>query len=86
MTTLLLILVPIALLDSASIVPLCVVPLATVVSGHRPALGALGFLSGVFVVYVAGGVVLLFGLDALFDALAPGLARWWNDPNTPELL
>ena len=73
MATLLLIIIPISLLDSMSMVPLCIVPLATILGGSRPALGASSFLAGIFVVYAGGGILLLVVLDALFYALGPVL-------------
>lgn len=86
MATLLLIIIPISLLDSMSMVPLCIVPLATILGGSRPVLGASSFLAGIFMAYAGGGIVLLVGLDALFDALGPIIDRWLNQPSTPELL
>ena len=86
MATLLLIILPISLLDSTSMVPLCIVPLAAILGNSRPSLGAASFLAGIFVVYAGGGMLLLVGLDALLDALGPMIGRWWNQPNTLELL
>ncbi len=86
MSTLLLVLAAISLLDSMSMVPLCILPLAAVLGGSRPYLAATGFLAGIFLVYAGSGLVLLIGFDALFDALGPSLSRWWNNPNAPELL
>ena len=87
MTSLLLfVLAPIALLDSTSIVPLCVVPLAALLGGDRPFAGAISFLLGIFVAYTGSGVLLLLGLDFVLDSIAPIVSRWWNDPNTPELI
>ena len=77
---------PIALLDSASMLPLCVVPLAAILGGKKPLLGASAFLGGIFLVYMGSGLVLLLALDALRDSLEPRLARWWTDPDTFELL
>ena len=69
MTTLLLVLTSIALLDSLSIIPLAVVPLAAILGGDRPVAGSVSFLCGIFAVYLAFGAVLLLGLDTLFDAI-----------------
>ncbi len=86
MPTLLPVLAAISLLDSTSMIPICAVPLAATLGGSRPVLGAAGFLSGVLLVYAGTGLVLLIGFDILFDALGPIVSRWWNRPNTPELL
>jgi cytochrome c biogenesis protein CcdA len=84
-TSLLLIIVPIALMDSTSMIPLSVMPLAALLGSRRPLLGAGGFLSGIFIVYLAAGVLLLFGIDALFEAIERPLARWYNQPTELEL-
>ena len=86
MLPLLLILTTVALIDSMSMIPLCVVPLAAILGGRRPMLGAASFLSGIFLAYAGVGLLLLLGLDAFFDTLATGVSRWWNQPNTPELV
>ena len=86
MLTLLIILVPIALLDSVSIVPLCLVPLAVIFSGDKPFASTLGLLAGIAVVYLLGGLALLLGLDALIEKFHPVILRLWSDPNTLELI
>jgi hypothetical protein len=86
MLALLLVLAPISLLDSVSMIPLAVVPLSIALATRRPLLVAGGFLSGIFVVYLAGGLLFLLGVGALFEALAPKLARWYHQPNTLELI
>ena len=86
MSTLLFVLAAIGLLDSTSMVPICVIPLAVILGGSRPIAGAAGFLAGIFAVYAGAGFLLLVGFDALFDAVGPSLSRWWNQPNTPELI
>lgn len=80
------VLAPIGLLDSTSMLPLAVVPLSIALATKRPLLVAGGFLSGIFVVYTAGGLLFLLGVGAIFEALAPKLERWWHQPNTPELI
>jgi cytochrome c biogenesis protein CcdA len=82
---LLLVLIPISLFDSTSMIPLCVIPLAVILKGNRPLAGAWSFLCGIFLVYAGGGLLLLFGLDAVFDLLAAKIERWWTQPNSPEL-
>jgi hypothetical protein len=85
MAALLLVIVPIALLDSASMIPISVAPMAVMLGGRKPVTTTGGFLLGVFVTYVAGGVGLLFGVQALLERLAPGLERWYYEPNDVEL-
>lgn len=86
MMTLLAILIPIALLDSLSIVPLCMIPLAIIFASDRPIANTVGLLAGISVVYVAGGLAILAGLDTLMDSIRPAVSRWWSDPNTLELI
>ncbi len=85
-TLLLLVLAPIALLDSTSMVPLCVVPLAAILGGKRPFLGATGFLAGIFIVYFACGLLLVLGLDALFHVVGAELIHRWTHPDTLDLI
>jgi cytochrome c biogenesis protein CcdA len=86
MTALLLVLTPISLLDSTSMLPLAVVPLSIALTARRPLLVAGGFLSGIFVVYVAGGLLFLVGVGALLETLSEKLERWYHQPNTLELV
>jgi cytochrome c biogenesis protein CcdA len=85
MSTLLPVLATISLLDSTSMIPIAVLPLAVILGGHRPVFGASCFMAGIFTVYLACGLVLLVGLDALLDAWGANVERWYNQPNTPEL-
>ncbi len=85
MTALLFVIVPIALLDSTSMIPLAVAPMAVMLGGRRPVETTGGFLLGTFLTYTAGGVLLALGLDALLDRIAPALERWWIEPNDVEL-
>jgi len=86
MTGLLLVLASIALLDSTSLIPFSVVPMAVMLGGKRPAPTVMGFLAGILVVYMAAGVLLSFGLDALFDSLSAWVTRLYSSPYTWELL
>ncbi len=83
---LLLVLGSIALLDSTSIIPLSVVPLAAILGGHRPLLGACAFLAGIFLVYLGLGLILLLGLDALFQFVGAQVAHRWRHPDTLDLV
>ncbi len=85
MISLLLVLAGIALVDATSIVPIGIVPLAALLGGPRPVLGAVAFLAGIFAVYLLCGVVILLGLNVLVDAIGPTFARLWNEPLAVEL-
>ncbi len=74
------------MLDSVSIVPLCLVPLAVIFAGENRLTNILGLLGGILAVYFTGGLALLFGLDLLMDQVRTPIARWWTDPNTVELI
>ena len=86
MTDLLLVLLPIALLDSLSMVPLTVAPLALMLNGAKPITTTTAFLAGIFLAYFSGGVLLMYGLDALFERIEPAVMRFLNAPTTLELL
>lgn len=75
----------IALLDSTSMVPLCIAPLAALLAGERPLVGAGAFLGGIGIVYFLFGVVVLLGLEALFDGLNAWLERFMREPETVEI-
>ncbi len=85
MTSLVLVLLPIALLDSTSMVPLAVVPLAVMLVGRQPILTATGFLAGIFVVYLGGGILIAIGLDALIEALEPAFIEVLHHPTDLHL-
>jgi hypothetical protein len=86
MVALLLLLAPIGLLDSTSIIPLCIVPIIALLAGPRPLLGASALILGVFAVYLACGLLVLFGLQSAFDAIDAYVIRLWKDPSTEELV
>lgn len=87
MIELLAILTPIALIDSLSVVPMAIVPLVLLLSGPRPVAGSLAFIAGIVFTYFPFGILLLFGLDAVFDSLAGHFVAWWNkEPNIGELV
>jgi len=86
MSALFFVLTPIALLDSASILPLCLVFLVVLLAGPRPVLGSMAHIAGVLAANVVCGLVLLFGLESVFDEINAYAVRLWNDPNTEELV
>jgi len=86
MLSVFLILLPIALLDSTSIIPLCIVPLVILLSGPNPVGRSLAMVSGIFVTYVVVGLLILFGLRQAFDAIDAYVLRVWQHPNAEELI
>ncbi len=86
MVELLLILTPIALIDSTSIVPLSLVPLAVLFTSRRPLAGTIAFLSGLFFSYLVGGIVIYFGLGAVIDSVNRMAERIWEHPDTIDLI
>lgn len=86
MSELVLVLTPIALLDSTSIIPLCIVVLVILLGGPSPLVRSAALLAGIFVTYLACGVLILFGLQSVFDAVNTYALKVWQDPNTEELI
>ena len=86
MISLILILIAIALVDSTSMVPIGLVPMATILAGRKPVKGALSFISGIFFVYFLSGLLLLVGFDLVFDVINPAISRWWHNPFAAELV
>jgi len=86
MTQLILVLTPIALLDSVSITPLGSIPLLAVLGSRRPVGNSVAFISGLIIPYLFFGLLLVFGLDGLFDALNVWLDKWIRNPNTLDIL
>jgi cytochrome c biogenesis protein CcdA len=83
---LLTVLTPIGLLDSTSIIPLCIVILVVLLSGPRPLVGSTALIAGVFAVYLACGLLVLLGLQTAFDQINTYAARLWASPLTEELV
>ena len=80
--SLLLVIAPIALVDSTSITPLCIVPLIMLLSEKQPILRASAFLSGIFVPYLIAGLLLLFGLEQVFDRINEAVSEQLKNPDT----
>lgn len=80
------VLIAIGLIDSTSIVPLCIFFLIGLLAGPRPLVGSSAFILGVFVAYLICGFLLLFGLQSLFDAINEYAMRVWQSPKTEELI
>lgn len=81
---LLLILVPIALVDSLSITPLGLVSLMHILTGPRRYVTAAGFLSGLFLSYLVMALAFLFGLSAFLNKANAWLSHRWNNPEPAD--
>lgn len=86
MIELLAILTPVGLLDSASIVPLCIVIMVVLLTGARPVFRSFLFIVGVFLVYLGCGLLILVGLQSVFDEINAYVIRLWKYPETDELI
>ena len=86
MTELLTILTPIGLLDSTSIVPLCIVLLVVLLAGPNPIGRSCSLIFGVFVVNFVCGLLILLGLRTLIDRIEAYTERLWVNPNIEELI
>ncbi len=86
MAELVLVLTPIALLDSTSIIPLSIVLLVILLGGPSPLFRSTALLVGIFVTYLVCGLLVLFGLQSVFDAINAYALEVWQDPNTEELI
>lgn len=86
MTDLLVILIPIGLLDSTSIIPLCIVLLVMLLAGPNPIVRSCALIVGIFVAYLAFGILVLLGLQTIIDEIETYLDRLWVNPNLEELI
>jgi len=84
MLELLTVLTPIALIDSTSITPLGLVPLATILAGKRPFGTAFAFLAGLFFSYLIMALLFLFGLSALLMRMNVWFNYRWNNPEPAD--
>ena len=85
MYSILFVLLPIALIDSTSIVPLSLVPLAILMSSKRPIAATSGFLLGLTLSYLAIGLLIYFGLQQSFDVIAARLEKTLVDPDIIDI-
>jgi cytochrome c biogenesis protein CcdA len=81
-----LVIAPIALLDSTSIIPVCLVPLARLLASRRPVLAAGAMIAGIFFTYFVCGVLIYFGLRELFEGLSAAMHQWWHNPDTGDFV
>ena len=86
MTELLLVLFPIALVDSISMLPVGVPVMLTMLAARRGLAACVAFLLGIFAVYLPCGIVIALGLGAVFERLGAWLAEAWaKTPGTSDL-
>jgi cytochrome c biogenesis protein CcdA len=86
MGAILILLTPIALVDSTSIIPTCIVPIIVLLGGRRPIPATLSFISGIFLAYFAFGLVIVFGATTLLETATEWLKSQMRPPNTIEVL
>lgn len=86
MVELLVILTPIGLLDSMSMIPLCIVIVVVLLAGPRPLLRSSALIVGIFVTYAASGLLIFLGLQSVFDEISAYALRLWKNPETEELI
>jgi hypothetical protein len=82
----LLLLTPIALLDSLSMLPFGIVVLAVLLSGDRPYASSLSFLAGTAGSYFAAGLLIALGLGDLIGRASAAVShRFWH-PETIDYI
>ena len=84
MLELLTVLTPIALIDSTSVTPLRLVPLATILAGKRPFGTAFAFLAGLFISYLIMALLFLFGLNSVLTRLNAWFSYRWDNPEPAD--
>ncbi len=84
MIELLSILVPIALIDSTSMVSLGILPLVNMLAGPRSYETAWSFILGLFVSYLVMGLAFMFGLSSVFEPLNEWLEYRWHNPEPAD--
>ena len=80
MLQLLPVLIPIALVDAASLTPLALVPLMTLMAGPRPYRNVAALFVGLYISYFAMGLGFVFGMGRVFDRLNAWVAHRWHHP------
>ena len=82
MNTLLVVLLPIALLNSLSFLPSGLPGIAATLGARKPILTASALIAGKFVPNLAFGLLVAIGLDTSFDRLEVRARDAWRDPDT----
>ncbi len=86
MVELLVILTPIGLLDSVSMIPIAIVIMVVLLAGPKPLLRSSSLIVGIFVTYVVTGLLILLGLQSVFDEIGAYTQRLWKNPEAEELI
>ncbi len=86
MVELLVILTPIGLLDSISMIPIAIVIMVVLLAGPKPLLRSSSLIVGIFVTYVVTGLLILLGLQSVFDEIGAYTLRLWKNPEAEELI
>ena len=60
--------------------------LIILLGGPRPLFLSTALLAGIFVTYLVCGLLVLFGLQSVFDTINAYGLKVWQDPNTEELI
>lgn len=74
------VLAPIALLDSLSLLPVAIVPMILLMSGAKRVLGPSMFLAGIVAVYFPFGLLTALGLEAAFANIAAAIREYMHQP------
>lgn len=85
MVSLFIILLPIALIDSASILPIGIVPLLILFNSRRPLIGSLAFIAGIFCTYIIFCFLITFGLSGVFDTLHAAVTNILKNPRAVDI-
>jgi len=85
MDSLFVILLPIALIDSTSIIPIGIVPLLILFNSRRPLLGSLSFIAGIFCTYITFCFLVTFGLSGMFNAIHAAATDMLKNPKTLDI-
>ena len=86
MSALLVVLTPMALINSLSIVPAGLAGVVAALGTRQPYLTASAFIAGKFIPYFAFGLLLAIGLDAAFDRVNVWMQDVWRDPGTLDVV
>jgi cytochrome c biogenesis protein CcdA len=86
MNELLTVLTPIALIDSTSMIPMSIVPLAILFAGKRPLLSSAAFIVGIFLPYLIIGILIAVGLGGVIAKINEFVVTKWNHPDTLDLI
>jgi hypothetical protein len=82
MNALLIVLTPIALINSVAILPSSIAGILTSLAARKPVLTASAFIAGKFVPHFAFGLLLAIGLDTAFDQFKVRAQDAWQEPDT----